>query len=57
LSETAAYEAAGSIGRPCDEEYPSRSAFCVLGQMCDQYHEKVGDAWRTVLEAGPRGGG
>ena len=35
-----------------DKEYPSRSAFCVLGKMCDDYHEKFGDSWRTVTEAG-----
>ena len=39
-----------------DKEYPSRSAFCVLGKMCDDYVEKVvGEAWRTVTEDDARG--
>jgi len=38
-----------------DKEYPSRSAFCVLGKLCDDYHEKCGDAWRTVTEDDTRG--
>ena len=39
-----------------DKEYPSRSAFCVLGKMCDDYVEKVvGEAWRTVTEDDTRG--
>src|SRR5210317_780299 len=32
-----------------DEEYPSRSAFCVLGKMRDEYESRAnGDAWRTM---------
>jgi hypothetical protein len=27
----------------------------VLGKMCDDYHEKFGDSWRTVTEDDPRG--
>ena len=38
-----------------DKEYPSRSAFCVLGKMCDDYHEKFGAAWKSVTEDDPRG--
>lgn len=40
-----------------DKEYPSRSAFCVLGKMCDDYHERFGDSWRTVTEDDPKGDG
>ena len=39
-----------------DKEYPSRSAFCVLGKMCDDYVDKVvGDQWRGVTEDDTRG--
>ena len=38
-----------------DKEYPSRSAFCVLGKMCDDYHEKFGDSWKSVTADDPRG--
>jgi synaptobrevin family protein YKT6 len=38
-----------------DKEYPSRSAFCVLGKMCDDYHDRFGDSWRTVTADDPRG--
>ena len=38
-----------------DKEYPSRSAFCVLGKMCDDYVERHGDGWRTVTADDPRG--
>lgn len=32
-----------------DEEYPSRSAFCVLSKMRDEYEERMnGDGWRTI---------
>ena len=38
-----------------DKEYPSRSAFCVLGKMCDDYVAKHGDGWRTVTADDARG--
>jgi synaptobrevin family protein YKT6 len=39
-----------------DKEYPSRSAFCVLGKMCDDYVDRVvGDGWRVVTEDDTRG--
>lgn len=39
-----------------DKEYPSRSAFCVLGKMCDDYVDKVvGEGWRVVTEDDQRG--
>ena len=32
-----------------DEEYPSRSAFCVLGKMIDEFEETPGNAnWRAT---------
>jgi len=43
-----------------DEEYPSRSAFCVLGKMMDEYEsangEGANEAWRAVREDKPEGG-
>jgi synaptobrevin family protein YKT6 len=38
-----------------DKEYPSRSAFCGLGKMCDDYVAKHGDGWRTVTADDARG--
>ena len=31
-----------------DEEYPSRSAFCVLGKMIDEFEETPGSNWRAT---------
>jgi synaptobrevin family protein YKT6 len=38
-----------------DREYPSRSAFCVLSKMSDDYVARVGDAWKTVASDDARG--
>ena len=39
-----------------DKEYPSRSAFCVLQKICDDYCDKFGEEnWKTVTEDDAKG--
>ena len=39
-----------------DKEYPSRSAFCVLQKICDDYCDKFGEEnWKTITEDDAKG--